>query len=60
MKRSTKEVASAHAASPSLADQGRTRRGTGRLQSKGSVWTVLVVVPDVDPQDLLEMPAADD
>ena len=60
MKRSTKEVPSAHAASPSLAHQGRTRRGIGRFQPKRSVWTVLVVVPDVDPQDLLKMTAADD
>ena len=35
--------------SPSLADQGRTRRGIGRFQPKRSVWTVLVVVPDLDP-----------
>src|SRR6266568_1448691 len=60
MKRSTKEVASAHAGSASLAGQGRTGRWAGRLQPKRSVWTVLVLVPDVDPQDLLEVTAADD
>jgi hypothetical protein len=30
------------------------------FEPKRSVWTVLVVMPDVDPQDLLEMTAADD
>ena len=59
-EQSAKEVASAHTGSPSVADQGRTRGGTGRFQPKRSVWTMLVVVPDVDPQDLLEVTAADD
>jgi hypothetical protein len=60
MKRSTKEVASAHTGSPSLADQDQTGGWLRRFEPKRSVWTVLVVMPDVDPQDLLEMTAADD
>jgi hypothetical protein len=60
VKHSTKEVASAHPGSARLADQGRTGGGIGRFQPTRSVWTVLVVVLDIDPEDLLEVTAADD
>jgi hypothetical protein len=56
----TKEVAAAYLGSARVAEAGRSGVGIGRFQPKRSVWTVLVVVPDVDPQDLLEVTAADD
>jgi hypothetical protein len=60
VNQSTKQVASAHSGSARVAEQGRSSGRIGRFQPKRSVWTVLVVVPDVDPQDLLKMTAADD
>src|SRR6266702_2841874 len=60
VKHSTKEVAAAHPGSARVADQGRSGGGIGRFQPNRSVWTVLVVVPDIDPQGLLEVTTADD
>src|SRR6266540_5790559 len=60
VNQSTKEVAAAHPGSARVADPGRTGGGIGRFQPKRSVWTVLVVVLDIDPEDLLEVTAADD
>jgi hypothetical protein len=60
VKQATQEVASVHPGSPSLADQGQTGGWTRRFQPKRSVWTVPVVVLDVDPEDLLQATTADD
>ena len=60
VKQATKEVASAHPGSPSLADQGQTGGWTRRVQPKRSVWTAPVVVLDVDPEDLLQVTTAND
>ena len=43
VKQATKEVASAHPGSPSLADQGQTGGWARRCQAKRSVWTMSVV-----------------
>src|SRR6266508_5484870 len=60
VKQATKEVASAHPGSPSLADQGQTGGWARRCQAKRSVWTMSVVVLDVHPEDLLQVTTADD
>ena len=60
MKQATKEVASAHPGSPSLTDEGQTGRWARRFQPKRSVWTMSVVVLDIDPEDLLQVTTADD
>ena len=60
VKQATKEVASAHPGSPSLADQGQTGGWARRFQAKRSVWTAPVVVLDVDPEGLLQVTTADD
>ena len=60
MKQATKEVASAHPGSPSLGDQGQTDGWTRRFEPKRSVWTMLVVVLDIPPEDLLQVTTADD
>src|SRR6266699_7060002 len=60
VNQSTKEVAAAHPGSARVADPGRSGGGIGRFQPKRSVWAVLVVVLDIDPQGLLEVTAADD
>jgi len=60
VKQATKEVASAHPGSPSLADQGQTGGWTRRFQPKRTVWTMSVVVLDVHPEDVLQVTTADD
>jgi hypothetical protein len=60
VKQTTKEVASAHPGSPSLANQGQTGGWTRRFEPKCSVWAMLVVVLDIPPEDLLQVTAADD
>jgi hypothetical protein len=60
VKHSAKEVGSAYPGSSSLPNQGQTGGRAGRFQPKRSVWTVLVEVLDVDPEDLLQVPAAED
>jgi hypothetical protein len=60
VKYSAKEVASAYPGSSSLAGQGQTGGWAGRFQPKRLVWTVLIEVLDVDPQDLLKVTAAED
>lgn len=52
----TKEVASAYPGSSSLSNQGPTGGRAGRFQPKQSVWTLLVELLDVDPEDLLQCP----
>jgi hypothetical protein len=49
INQSIKQVAAAHPGSAGVADTGQGGVGIGRFQPKGSVWTVLVVVPEVDP-----------
>jgi hypothetical protein len=60
VKQATKEVASAPPGSPSLADQGHSGGWTRRFQPKRSVWSVPVVVLDIDPEGLLQVTTADD
>jgi hypothetical protein len=61
VKQAAKEVASAHLDSPSPADQGQTGRGwTRRFQPKRPVWTMSVVVLDIDPEDPFLVTTADD
>src|SRR4029453_2312813 len=60
VKQATKEVASAHPGSPSLADQGQTGGWLRWFEPKRSVWAMLVVVLDVHPEDLLQVTTADD
>jgi len=60
VNQSIKQVAAAHPGSAGVADSGQGGVGIGRFQSKGSVWTMLGVVPEVDPWDLLEVTAAND
>jgi len=59
VEHSTKEFASADLGPSSLADQSRTGGRAGRFQPKRSVWTMSMVVLDIDPQDLLQVIAAD-
>ena len=49
VNQSTKQVAAAHPGLARVADTGWDGVGIGRFQPKGSGWTLLVVVPDVDP-----------
>jgi len=49
VNQSIKQVAAAHPASAGVADTGQGGVGIGRFQPKRSVWTMLVVVPNVDP-----------
>ena len=60
MKQATKKVASAYPGSPSLANQGQTGQWIRRFEPKRSVWTMLVVVLDIPPEDLLQVTTADD
>jgi hypothetical protein len=50
-----KEVASAHPGSPSLADVGQPGGWTRRFQPKRPVWTMPVVVLDIDPEDQFQV-----
>jgi hypothetical protein len=59
VKHAAKEVASAYPGSSSLPDQGPTGGRAGPFQPKHSVWTLLVEVLDLDPEDLLQVPAAE-
>jgi hypothetical protein len=60
VKQATEEVASVHPGSSSLADQCQTRGWIRRFQPKRSVRTMLVVVLDVPPEDVLQVATADD
>ena len=60
MKQATKEVASAYPGSPSLANQGQTGGWTRWFEPKRSVWAMLVVVLDIDPEDLVQVTTAND
>jgi hypothetical protein len=48
MKQASKEVASAHPGSPSLANQGQTGGWTRWFEPKRPVWAMLVVGLDID------------
>ena len=60
VEQATKEVASAHPGSPSLADQGQTGGWLRWFEPKRSVWAMSVVVLDIDPEDLFQVTSADD
>jgi hypothetical protein len=49
-----------HPGSPVLADQGQTGGWARRCQPKRPVWTMSVVVLDIDPEDLFQMTTAND
>ena len=49
-----------HDALAVLADDGQSGGGVGRLKLERPVGTMAVVVPGVDPKDLLKVTAADD
>jgi hypothetical protein len=54
------QVTSTHPALLILADNGQPGTGIWRRQPERPVWTVSVVVLDIDPKDLLQMAAPDD
>src|SRR5215218_6111000 len=60
VKQATKEVASAHPGSRSLADQVQPGGWTRRFQRERPVGTVAVVVLDIHPEDLLQVTTAND
>ena len=60
MEQPTEQVAAVHLGSMSSADDGQPSGSVRCLKSKGAVWTMPVVVLGVDPQDLLQVPSADD
>jgi hypothetical protein len=49
-----------HLGSMIPADDGQLTGSVRCLKSEGAVWTMSVVVLDVDPQDLLQAPSADE
>jgi hypothetical protein len=60
MDQATEQVSSMHDALAVLADDGQSGGGVGRLKLERPVGTMAVVVPGVDPKDLLKVTAADD
>jgi hypothetical protein len=60
MQETAEQVTSAHLTSFILTDDGQSGGSVRRLKPERPVRTVPVVVFDVDPQDLLQMAAADD
>ena len=60
MKESPKEVASVHSGLPILSDVGQPGGWTRRFQPERPVWTMPVVVLDIDPEDLFQVTSADD
>jgi hypothetical protein len=60
VKQATKEVASAHPGSRSLADQVQPGGWIRRFQPERPVGTVAVVVLDIHPEDLLQVTTAND
>jgi hypothetical protein len=60
MHESAEEITSLHGASGLLAVHGRPGGRIWRFQPQRPVGTVAVVVPGVDPKDLLKVTAADD
>src|SRR6266511_5014357 len=60
VEQAAEEVAPVDSGWPSLADEGQAGRWTRRFQPERSVWTMSVVVLDVDPEDLLQVATAED
>jgi hypothetical protein len=60
VKQTTEEVASAHGASVILAKNGQPGERAWRTKHECPVGTVAVVMPDVDPKDLLQVATAND
>jgi hypothetical protein len=60
VEQAAKQVASLHSAAVILAQDGQPGGWVWRFQPKRPVGTMLVVVLDVGPQDLLKVAAADD
>ena len=60
VKQAPKEVASVHSGSSILSDVGQPGGWTRRFQPKRPVWTMPVVVLDIDPEDLFQVTSADD
>jgi hypothetical protein len=60
VEESTEQVASTHGASVILAEVSQPAGWVWWLQPERPVGTVHVVMLDVDPQDLLQVAAADD
>jgi hypothetical protein len=54
-KQATEAVASAHPGAPSLAEQGQPGGWARWFQPKRSVWTMPVVVLDMDLEGLLQV-----
>ena len=49
-----------HSGSPILSDVGQPGGWTRRFQPERPVWTMPVVVLDIDPEDLFQVTSADD
>jgi hypothetical protein len=60
MQQPAEQAAPVRLASMIPADDGELTGSVRGLKSEGAVWTMLVVVLGVDPQDLLQVPSADD
>jgi hypothetical protein len=60
MQQPAEQVAAVHLGSMISAGGGQPSGSVRCLKSEGPVWTMPVVVLDGDPQDLLQVPSADD
>ncbi len=60
VEETAEQVASEHPAFLTLTDDGQLGGSVRRLELERPVWTVPVVVLDVDPKDLLQMAAPDE
>ena len=60
MQQPAEQVAAVHLGSMISTDGGQPSGSVRCLKSEGAVWTMPVVVLGVDPQDLLQVPSADD
>ena len=60
VEQTAEQVTSTHPALPILADDGRPGGSVWRCKPERPVGTVAVVMLDVDPEDLLQVAAADD
>jgi hypothetical protein len=59
MQQPAEQVAAVHLGSMISADGGQPSGSVRCRKSEGPVWTMPVVVLGVDPQDLLQVPSAD-
>ena len=60
VEQTAEQVTSKHPALPILADNGQPGGWVWRCKPERPVGTVAVVMLDVDPEDLLQVAAADD